>query len=138
MKANMVEGPPAAAAGVVVLTQIEDLTLRSTYLQAKLLEQQYMTARADYMIAFDRRADVADTMRKVEAANEAFNEALDETHNEHDTSNADYVYDMDRKALVPRFSVSETPVVVAKEPHDEEKAEGDTTAGEKEDKPDGA
>ncbi len=128
------QGPQA----VVVLTKIEDLTLRSTYLQAKLLEQQYMTARSEHMIAFDRRADVADTLRKVEAANEAFNKALDETHDERGTSKSNYVYDMERRALVSRSGVSETPVVFSKESKDEEKVDGDTTAGEKEDKPDGA
>ncbi len=139
LKANL----EAMAAGqgpqvVVALTKLEDLTLRSTYLQAKLLEQQYLTARSEHMIAFDRRADVADTLRKVEAANEEFNKALDEMYDEHNILKADYVYDMDRKALVPISGVSETPVVLAKEPYDEEKVEGDITAGKKEDKPDGA
>lgn len=139
LKANMeamVEGQGPQAQAVIVLTKVEDLTLRSTYLQAKLLEQQYLTARSDYMIAFDRRADVADMLRKVEAANNAFNKALADTHNEHGTSTSDYVYDMERRALVPRSGVSETPVVFEKEPHDEEKIDGDSTEGKKEDKSD--
>ena len=139
LKANleaMAEGQGPQA--VVVLTKVEDLTLRSTYLQAKLLEQQYLTARSEHMIAFDRRADVADTLRKVEAANEAFNKALDETHDERGTSKSNYVYDMGRRALVPRSGVLETQVVVAKELHDEEKVDGDIAAGKKEDKSDGA
>jgi len=115
---------------IVEISQIEDLTLRSTYLQAKLLEQQYLTVRADYMALFDRRADVAATLRQIEEANEAFNKALKETHSAHGTSTDLYVYDMDKRALAPRSGVSETPVKW-KESQDEE-SQGDAGTKEEE------
>lgn len=102
MKAN-------AAAGLVPveLTRIEELMLRSTYLQAKLYEQQYFTAREQHQAQFDRRADVRETLAQIEAANREFNEALEEIHKVHGTTTTTHVYDMGVKALLPRQDVRE-------------------------------
>lgn len=93
-----------AAAGLVPigLSRVEELMLRSSYLQAKLLEQQYFTAREQYMAQFDRRADVRDTLIQIEDANKQFNDALNETYKTHGTTSVTHVYDMDVKALLPR------------------------------------
>lgn len=86
----------------ITLLQVEELLLRSTYLQAKLLESQYLTARSDYMAQFDRTADVRNVLHRIEQATADFNEALNDVHTSHGTDTSRYVYDMDMKALVPR------------------------------------
>lgn len=115
-----------AASGLVPveLTRIEELLLRSAYLQAKLLEQQYFTAREQYMAQFDRRADVRATLIQIEEANKQFNDALAETHKAHGTTTTSHVYDMDVKALLPRpkegqVSPSTVPEPVSQRANDE-------------------
>lgn len=86
----------------VTLHQLEELLLRSTYLQAKLLESQYLASRTEYMAHFDRTPNARNILQRMEQATADFNEALNETHTLHGTDASRYVYDMDMKALVPR------------------------------------
>ena len=94
----------AVAAGLVPisLSRVEELLLRSEYLQAKLLESQYLTARSEYTAQFDRRSDVMEVLRRIQLAQADFAKTLEEAYTAHGTDAAHYMYDMDMRALVPR------------------------------------
>ena len=103
-KVSDIEAKMKLAAGFVpiLLSRVEELLLRSEYLQAKLLESQYLTARAEYTAQFDRRSDVMEVLRRIQQAQADFAKALDEAYKVHDTDAEHYMYDMEMRALVPR------------------------------------
>ena len=125
MKQNAAEGRTGVVGGVKVLTRLQALELRSPYLQAKLFEEQYTSARDRYMAQFDRAPEAVETRQQIKEASNAFNTVLDAVHKEHGTSNETHVYDLDAKELRPKDTTVQAvpvadanPVPVAKEGSD--------------------
>ena len=99
---NPVDPDQNPATEVHALSELDDLKLRSTWLNAKYMEQQYHTARQEFLGQFDRRPDVMETLAKIAAANAEFGTQLDLAHETFGTNAATHVYDMDAKKIVPR------------------------------------
>lgn len=111
MKQNAAEGRTGEV-GVKVLTRIQELELRSHYLQAKLFESQYIQARDRHIAQFDSAPEAVQTRQQIKKAGETFNAALEAVHREHGTSNETHVYDMDAKELRPKDKLNAVPAAV--------------------------
>ncbi len=90
-------GPP----GIVDLTQVEELTLRTLYYEVEMLRQRVQAQEQAVLKQFRQREDIVAFLSRVLALDKQFGVEMEKLHVKYGTSSKTHVFHVEHKQLKP-------------------------------------
>ncbi len=100
VKANANEGrtgPP----GIIDLTLVEELTLRTVYYEVEMLRQRVQAEEQTLLKKFRQREDIVAFLGRVLLLDKQFGREMEKLHKKYGTSSKTHVFHVEQKQLKP-------------------------------------